>query len=200
MLSFSDQEAAADAVRSQLFNFTGPKTPKRSPPPSVFTKGLYEEQNCRHGACTRVAGLYADVCDTHAQGVYGCQVKESSVPSAGNGLFSLVTFECGDVVDLYEGKRLSKSNDILPYGFWLAEHNCVVDAASSQSCISRYVNHHLSKANCSFVRFKPRDDLTLVALVTTRLISPGEEFLVNYGHEYNNVCFDQSQHSLFIHR
>lgn len=131
--------------------------------------------------------MYPDLCDAHAVSVYGCEVRDSTIPRAGKGLFALSKFEKGDTVDLYEGKRLPFTNNlILPYGFLVPEHSHIIDAASTQSCLSRLINHDPDRANCCFLRFKPRpeEDVTLVAIITTRDVEKGEELLINYGSQY----------------
>jgi len=186
----SMENIAAD-IRTSLFDL-GPKRTitTESTPSNYYSYALYEVQPCRYkSGCNKHANVYADLCSEHAVEVYGCEIKESTIPSAGHGLFAVQPFDEGDVIDLYEGKRLSEtSNEFLPYGFHVKEHNCAIDAKSTQSCITRYINNFPEKANCAFIRFKPNENLTLVTVNTTRKIASGEELFINYGSEYNSKC------------
>ena len=192
-------EQKGQEVRAQLFGFRRPRSCsvvvgkhkfKHLP---ISKHAAMHSQRCRYGNCQSSAYHYADFCDEHAKQIYKVEIKQSTIPDAGLGIFALDNFDEKDTVDLYEGKRIKIENSAqsnLPYGFLLKEHNCVVDAASTQSCISRYINHNPSGANCSFKRFQPDSNspIFLIAVQTLRPIQKGEELFIDYGHQYEK-CF-----------
>ena len=197
LVSFQTLEQKGHEVRAQLFGFQRPRSllvlvDKGKGNPTVSKHATMQAQRCQYGDCKIPAYIYADFCDQHAKEVYKVEVKNSTIPNAGFGLFALDHFDEGDVIDLYEGKRLPKNQFTqklnLPYGFLVDEHKCIVDAASSQSCVSRYINHHTSLANCGFRRFQPEPSITLIAVQTLHPVPKGDELFVNYGSQYNN-CF-----------
>lgn len=102
------------------------------------------------------------------------------------GLFAIRDFEQGECIDLYEGPRLSimdvSNRPHRAYELQVIEHFCVINGASTQSCISRYINNAPEEiANCRFTRFCPSDSVFLVSVQASRGVVAGEEFLVNYG-------------------
>lgn len=174
----------ANDVRAQIFGFVKKRHIIESKNDGHI---LYEKQVCRKQNCSLIAATYPDLCEVHAQDVYGCEVRDSTIPNAGKGLFALVPFSKEDTIDVYTGRYTKYSaRDILPYGFYIPEHQCVVDTASTQSCLVRYINHSPDKANCKFIRFKPDGTTTLVVVVATTDIDVGEELFINYGSMYEN--------------
>ena len=177
-MEFADLEALGRDLRAQLHGLAPPSGP-------ITTN---DEQPCRHLAgCNRTARLYADLCDQHAVEVYCCEVRPSTIAGAGMGLFATKGFDEGDCIDLFEGTRIplrDARQQVLPYGFGLKEHDCAIDAASTQSCLARYINHSSDAANCAFVRFCPRPGVIMVSVLTLRAIKEGEELLLNYGGEW----------------
>ena len=189
----------AHSVRTQIFNF-GPDTKiiPSIPPTDANIDTIYECKQCRYiGGCTDIACTYADLCDKHATTEYGCEVKQSTIPNAGLGLFATTPFDKGDCVDLYEGERYpSSDNKCRPYGLLVVEHSCIVDSASTQSCISRYINHNPEKANCGFIRFSPRKGVILTSVLTLKRIETGEELFIDYGSHYRD--FFKSKHIVSV--
>jgi SET domain-containing protein len=128
----------------------------------------------------------------------------SEVEGAGYGLFARGAFEEGDTIDIYDGalvpyvtdEQKKAERDILrPYGFLVEDNEHIIDAASTQSCIARYINNSEGddSANCVFRRFKTSAtaDITIVTVETLRPITAGEELLVDYGKEYKNLTKKQ---------
>jgi hypothetical protein len=187
-----DLEDEGKMIRKQLFDLKGEKGPlceSTDIPEGFYSHSKLHTQQCRYSkGCSNQASLYADLCSDHAVGVYGCEIKQSTIRDAGLGLFSTQNFDEGDLIDLYEGERYANDEDtqnaFLPFGFLMKEGNYVIDSKSTQSCVSRYINNNPAKSNCRFVKFSPHPDVTFVAVTTTRPVSVGEEFFLDYGEQY----------------
>lgn len=176
-------EYISDKVRAHVFKFDKPKSKLVTRSASSGT----HTQRCRFQECQEKATRYADMCDAHAKNEYKAEIKTSTISNAGYGLFAAGTFDEGDFIDLYCGKYIPATNKVLPYGFKLQEHNCIIDASSSQSCIARYINHDPIRCNCMFKRFQPQEGITLVSVITTQKVEKGQEFFIDYGSEYANA-------------
>uniref|UniRef100_A0A0G4GDC7 SET domain-containing protein n=1 Tax=Chromera velia CCMP2878 TaxID=1169474 RepID=A0A0G4GDC7_9ALVE len=120
------------------------------------------------------------------------EVKDSSIPGAGQGLFLREVEEDegakkGDVLCEYTGTHLTllqflrtKDRTYVMGGFGL---NCHIDAGPHKNVLARYINDNFDseKLNCKFVKLKSEKKALVVAL---RDIAPGEELFASYGQVY----------------
>lgn len=116
-------------------------------------------------------------------------VDDSSIPSAGKGLFTQQDIEKGKLIVEYTGEvttweqvRHEASN---VYIYFVSEDH-VINAKNFPDAIARYANdaHGLTKVdgvhnNSRFVNIEGR-----IFIKSTRLIRAGSEILVDYGKDY----------------
>lgn len=71
------------------------------------------------------------------------EVKVSSLPNAGMGLFTKVDFKKGDIITEYKGKLCTwkKVEDDVDNGYiYYMNDDCVIDARNSIKTFGRYAN------------------------------------------------------------
>ena len=116
-------------------------------------------------------------------------VDKSTIPSAGEGLFTSVDIEKGELVIEYTGEITTwedvrhDSNNL--YIYFVSEEY-VINAKDRPEDIARYANdaHGLTRVNglhnnCKFVNINGR-----IFIKATKKISAGDEIFVNYGKTY----------------
>lgn len=117
----------------------------------------------------------------------GVEVRTSTIPDSGDGLFAAASFKEGAPLGEYRGRVLSllqahqlEDRDYLMGGFGLNAH---VDARFALTAPGRYVNdtNDDSQLNARFEKDRQRRVATLVA---TRAIRCGEEIFASYGESY----------------
>jgi SET domain-containing protein len=120
------------------------------------------------------------------------QVKRSTLPGAGKGLFSKTFIPKGTLIAEYTG-RVSTWNELkqLPDNAYLfyVTRNHVIDAKPYKKSLARFANDargmNRTKGitnNCEYVTLQKR-----VYIKSKKDIRPGEEILVGYGKEYWDV-------------
>lgn len=175
-------EVEAKQIRTNLFDIKVPHPPLEA----TSVRCCFVDESGKR--CRRVSTTYATFCHVHAKQVYGLEVKTSTIPLAGKGLFALVDFAEGDTIDIYSGKIYDSNHEVVgAYGFDVPGIYRL-DAKTKQSCIARYINHSTASPNCRFVRFQiPDRPLPFVHSIvqTTRPLVAGEELLINYGPSYD---------------
>jgi hypothetical protein len=119
-------------------------------------------------------------CPRHLKEELSVEVKTSTIPNAGFGLFATRDFESKVHLVPYEGERFQcqiAGDYALAYkkGHWM---DC---AWSTTCCAGRYINdpRNSKKVNCRFVYDKIADK---VWVVSTKKIKTGEELFLNYGY------------------
>jgi photosystem II stability/assembly factor-like uncharacterized protein len=95
-------------------------------------------------------------CWIHTKSQDGLQVKPSTIPEAGLGLFTARPFRNNQIVDVYRGQDVSQymedhPNANLPYG--ICHGNQCTDAKRTNSCPSRYINDRRGTNRQYNVRF-----------------------------------------------
>lgn len=129
------------------------------------------------------------------------EVKTSTIPGAGKGLFALNFIPRNSRIVEYKGKvrtwdeaRLDASNGYI----YFLKPNYVIDARDFPKTLARYANDAKglvhSKGRDNNARFEAQG--LRVFLVSARDIEPGEEILVAYGKGYwdtvrNNKRLDE---------
>lgn len=114
------------------------------------------------------------------------EVRESTVPGAGLGLFAIDSVEAGVVIGEYVGDPVDSFSKALrmPDFRYLAmweKLDGAIDAARHPGMAMRYVNHHPDpeSSNILFCAEGRR-----VFLKTTRKVDAGAEFFANYAEVY----------------
>ena len=122
------------------------------------------------------------------------EVKPSTLPGAGMGLFTKVAIEPGDRIGDYTGKVLTDAQansepyvDSL-YLVWICKDHWVLGEGEGSN-YTRYINHCDVDPNAELrthARWKK-------AWISARAyIDPGEELFFDYGDDYWDVC-DQNK-------
>ena len=117
------------------------------------------------------------------------EIKPSSIPGAGNGLFTKVLIPKGTRIVEYKGTVTTwdvvKDDPTNAYIYFL-KPNHVIDARHHPKMLARYVNDAKglvrNKSRTNNAQFT--NDGLHVYIVATRNIEPGEEILVEYGQKY----------------
>lgn len=123
---------------------------------------------------------------------HNLEVKNSTLPEAGLGLFAKCTFERGDKIIEYAAKGKLRPPQVPPNGYELQiRKDQVLDGRPEGSGLGRYANScrqvdvaaRLCQRNnakfCVNTR-QPRES----TIKATMLIKQGEEILVDYGHNF----------------
>ena len=114
-------------------------------------------------------------------------VADSTLPGAGQGLFTLKHIEVDDYLCTYDGSRLSREDLPRPLGpendyIWSnSVGSIIIDAFHYLSCYGRYANDALYEYQCNAMIVMHNGKVKLRA---TRDILPNEEIFVHYGGGY----------------
>ena len=122
----------------------------------------------------------------------GLEVRASTVPGAGRGLFAARHFARGSLLCVYRGttvslveairrKEAGEHGDYVMGGFGA---NVRIDAGGHPEVLARYINDDLSELprhNVKFVKLKAHKCALVLAL---RDIEAGEELFAFYGEGY----------------
>ena len=142
------------------------------------------------GQCKKITCKYLPLCFIHLK-QKGFQVKQSTIPNTGDGLFTLIARAKHEVIGEYIGEVLTDQQTQDRYGDVTApfavqgKKNHNIDPACKRG-YTAYVNsayHTLNKINnCEFVASHRGG--TRVSIRTTRAIQAGAELFVAYGASY----------------
>ena len=137
--------------------------------------------------CNRRTAKILPYCSQHAKKQLGLEVKQSSIPNSGFGLFASKLFKKGAAIGPYLGKVFNKyqqdtmygtaRNDVSPYGVEMSKDK-IVDSACSRG-IGGFANHFPKKSNARLVA-----NGNNVSLKTTKAIKPKSEIFLSYGSSY----------------
>ena len=141
--------------------------------------------------CKRITCKYTTYCWQHTQLIRKFSVKKSTIPGAGNGLFTLKNIKKGDRIIEYTGEIIDNDkddNELSIYGIGISNDK-IIDAKSTQSELGRYSNdcrkESRRKKQCKNNNARFEDDGNdRVYLVATKRIRIGEEIFTDYGNEY----------------
>jgi SET domain-containing protein len=120
------------------------------------------------------------------------QVKKSTLPNAGKGLFTKRDIKKGERIVEYLGEIITEAeldrraeNDIYGYAFYISKKKCI-DAYYVPEALARFANdaRGLTRVkgitnNCSYQIWKNRG-----WIVAEKNIKAGSELFVSYGAEY----------------
>lgn len=131
------------------------------------------------------------------------EVKTSTLPNAGKGLFTKVFIEKGTRITEYEG-RYTNWEDVAEdadngYIFYIDDDN-VIDAGKMKNSKARYANDAAGLTRIKGVRNNTKyvNENNRIFIDATRDIQAGEEIFVGYGKEYwetvrNNIRLDKEE-------
>jgi uncharacterized protein len=119
-------------------------------------------------------------------------VDNSSIPSAGKGLFTSADIEKGELIIEYTGEVTTWEevrHDAENVYIYFVNEDYVINARNFPSAIARYANdaHGLTRKkgihnNSRFVNIDGR-----IFIKASKLIRAGEEIFVDYGKDYWNT-------------
>ncbi len=117
------------------------------------------------------------------------QVKSSTLPGAGKGLFAKVDFPRGSIIVEYEGKRCTWKDveDDVDNGYiYHIDDENVIDAAKFPDAFGRYANDAAGLQKLSGVKNNAiyHEEGKRVFIKATRRIQAGTEIFVSYGRLY----------------
>lgn len=150
-----------------------------------------DRQRCKRNTCK-----YADMCWQHTRITKGLEVKRSTVPGAGLGLFTtrdIPRTRRGVDVGIYKGNDISKTEYDASDGQYGIQINptTVRDARSTQSSIMRYANMcrvsdrpHCTQNNARYVHDRRGQHTIKIRTLPNTPVRAGSEIFVSYGRDY----------------
>ena len=120
--------------------------------------------------------------------MFGCEdpillCKKSSIPTAGNGVFSNTDIRKGDVITVYSGERVDEKPKCPEYVIQLQDGSYLFGNSHPQvgNGLGSFINRSLAKKNCEFVEDEDYQQLIVVA---TKKIKKGLELFTTYSRGY----------------
>ena len=150
-----------------------------------------EATNKNGSRCKKNTCKMLPTCHIHSKSLYGVEVKTSTIPRGGLGLFACKEFKNEDIIAPYTGELLTKrqlddrygrenkDGDYAPYAVKMSE-NKYMDCACERG-IASYANANPSHNNS---RFSVSNTANTVNLKATKRIRAGQEIFVSYGKNY----------------
>lgn len=142
--------------------------------------------------CARKCYL-GNMCWQHAMRDKGVRVCKSKVPGLGMGLVATRDFKGGEVIDIYNGEELSRSeiekrypgDAIAEYTICFTKKQCV-DGRNTNCSFARYINDSRGIAGKeNKVKFSLGNKCCpKLVVMPGKKIHKNEEIFVNYGKEY----------------
>jgi hypothetical protein len=130
--------------------------------------------------------LHGIYCHQHQKTERGLRITDSTLPGAGDGLFTTKPIKKGAVICEYTGDRVVETdpNYENPYALEIKERppTFIDSSKTNEPGEGRWVNDPRGPGKNASLDY---DEKTKRAMVTAlRDIEPGEEILVDYGEEY----------------
>ncbi|RMF36440.1 MAG: SET domain-containing protein [Chlorobiota bacterium] len=138
--------------------------------------------------CRRLTTLTHPYCAHHTRLVHGVEVRPSTIPGAGLGLFAVRRIPKDTFLFHYDGDRLSVAEYSeryveLGFGPYAIELNqrTVIDAHRTDAGIARFICSYHGSGRKPNVQYLSTGKC--VEVWTIRTIEPGQELLADYGEE-----------------
>lgn len=142
------------------------------------------------GRCKRRTKKQLPYCYEHARSLLHVDIRPSTIPGAGLGLFALQEFKADDLIAPYKGELLTlaqmneryhlEDGGLAPYALQI-NANTFVDSACSRGTAS-FINTKPRHNNARFSVYSGRAGHPPSASVrATKRIAPGQEIFVDYG-------------------
>lgn len=137
-------------------------------------------------------------CWIHLRSIDKLQIKPSTIPNAGKGLFYVgkKNFPANKRITTYSAKEVQKSKDDVNGDYVLqVSKNQFLDGADVSNYVGRYINSAKDSGSASNVRFSASRRISkqtvngetrfTYPIMSRRVIKPGSELLLHYGKDYN---------------
>jgi len=138
-------------------------------------------------------------CAAHLESLFQLEIKPSTIPNAGKGLFTTAARKRKEQITDYSGDIVFDAHLVNRWEFggdYVIDINgdFIIDAHNIQSCAGRFINDiqtvnrkqnsdlKKAKTNCKFITNK--QDMFQVDIVCTREMKKGDEFFIDYGTTY----------------
>ena len=151
----------------------------------------------KHGRghqCKKNTCIYSEFCKQHTESLFDLTLKPSSIPESGKGLYTIIALPKGHKIAQYTGQNVSQEEyELTDSGYGVnIPHGRIIDAASTQSAISRYANDcraaNVRAKQCkgTNARFSihTRAGRTTIWVVATKNIPAHSEIFLSYGRGY----------------
>lgn len=140
--------------------------------------------------CKRRTRKQLPFCYEHARSILHVDIRPSTIPGAGLGLFALQEFKSGELIAPYKGEILTRAQmnerydledgGLAPYALQI-NANTFIDSACSRGT-GAFINTKPRHNNARFSVYSGRAGHPPSASVrATKRIAPGEEIFVDYG-------------------
>jgi len=154
--------------------------------------------------CKRTTCKVLPLCWQHLKNE-GLQVKASTIPEAGLGLFTLIPRKKNDVIAWYGGERLTKQqldarygDDTAPYAIGNTDEDLIDGACNRGPGV--YSNHETgARQNADLVASDNAYGEPIIEIVARKAIPANTEVFVNYGRSYWQTA-GQSDYSTKAHK
>lgn len=144
-------------------------------------------KNGKH--CGRTTVRQLPYCNQHSKTELGVEIKKSTIPSAGFGLFAMKLFRKNDKIAPYDGRTITNEqkktmygttkNDQAPYAVKISRDS-FKDAACKRAT-GAFVNNKPNHNNSKLAVNHTNNTVTVKA---TKRINPGQEIFAAYGPGY----------------
>jgi uncharacterized protein len=166
--------------------------------PEVIFDGELEKERCQGNTvdghqCKRNVIIGLNFCHTHLRTQHYLEIKKSTIPHSGNGVFAIsskgnnsIVFKPDQFICMYNGEIIDKEELIRRYGETTAPYAVQlnkgkIEDASLERGIGSMFNHQpISKCNARLSISKDNR----VKIIATKRIKSGQEIFINYGREY----------------
>ena len=135
--------------------------------------------------CPLEPHLEGPFCRYHSRGF---EVRRSTIPNAGRGLFAAKHIYEGDLIGIYRGELIDAREFERRYGnahatyVWQTLYDDVfINARHEQSCLERYAN---DGTLLCLNNVEPEIDGAVVSFRALEDIAPGTEIMYCYGADY----------------
>ena len=123
-----------------------------------YGKFKYYQQirKCSISSCNNNTDILP-YCTLHTKEILKLEVKESSIPNAGNGLFAVnnnsneIIFNIGDIIYKMEGEILNQKTFLNRYGCEYAHHNTYFTPYAAQLPTSHVIDATIVRGVCALV-------------------------------------------------
>ena len=185
------RQAATDATKANV--------QRAADRPRVDAHGQIDvgAQRCtadtKAGCWCKARTKHGCLCWVHRALMDGTQIKQSSVPNAGLGLFAKRDFKKKEIIARYTGDLINTGAGQNLRGFegshYVLELSKLVaiDAARTNTADGRMINDPRGTGKRKNVRFVCYQRNKTVTIKTTRAVHAGEEFLLSYGRGFWGV-------------
>ena len=125
-------------------------------------------------------------CYVHEESIQHLQVKKSTIPNGGLGLFTTIDRKANKPIIPYEGKIIHQHNDHNNHYVLELANNKFIDASNPNSGVARFSNTAKPRNrpivnNAKYTKSRQRNSANITA---KKLIKKGKEILVSYGRTF----------------